>query len=196
MANYQQNRERNRESNDNCTNVANTDLVHKGTRISNSNTYHYRESTPPSARHQQTTPALPETEADGHMLLQEQTSTNWILETAHKIVSAAWVPQTKRKYKSTFKKWEEFCGERSISTMQTDEINVIQFLTEEYEWGLSFNYLSGYISALKNYLPNHVLDANVIKKFKKGLFKLRLPKTRYHAIWDVNILLIFWKIWA
>ena len=68
--------------------------------------------------------------------------------------------------------------------MQTDEINVIQFLTEEYERVLSFKYLSGYISALKNYLPNCILDDNVIKKFKKGLFKLRPPKTKYHTIWD------------
>ena len=75
--------------------------------------------------------------------------------------------------------------------MQTDEINVIQIQAEEYERGLSFNYLSGYISTLKNYLPNYILDANVVKKFKKGLFKLRLPKTKYHAIWDVNILLHF-----
>ena len=99
--------------------MANTDLVHTGTRISNSSTYHYRESTPPSARYQQTTPDLPEAEADDHVLLQEQTSTNRILETPHKIISAAWAPQTKHKYKSIFKKLEEFCGERSISTMQT-----------------------------------------------------------------------------
>ena len=62
MANYQQNRERSREGIDNCAHVANTDLVHTGTRNSNSNNYHYRESTPPSARHQQTTPALPKPE--------------------------------------------------------------------------------------------------------------------------------------
>ena len=133
MANYQQNLERSREGIDNCANVANTDLVHTGTRISNSNTYNYRESTSPSVRYQQTTPALPEAEADGHMLLQKQTSTNRISEQAHKIISATWAPQTKRKYKSIFKKWEEFCGARSISTMQIDETNVIQFLTEEHE---------------------------------------------------------------
>ena len=101
---------------------------------------------------------------NGHMLLQEQTSTNRVSETAHKIISAAWTPRTKCKYKSIFKKWEEFCGKRGISTIKTDEINVIQFLTEEYERGLSFNYLCGYISALKNYLPSHILDASVVKK--------------------------------
>ena len=75
--------------------------------------------------------------------------------------------------------------------MQTDEINVIQFLAEEYERGLSFNHLCGYISALKNYLPMHIRDANIVKKSEKGLFKLRPPKTKCHAIWDVNILLTF-----
>ena len=51
--------------------------------------------------------------------------------------------------------------------------------------------MSGYISTLKNYFPNHILDANIVKKIKKRLFKLRSPKTKYHAIWDVNILLSF-----
>ena len=37
----------------------NTELIHTGTRISQNNTYYYRELTPPSARHQQRTPALP-----------------------------------------------------------------------------------------------------------------------------------------
>ena len=75
--------------------------------------------------------------------------------------------------------------------MQADEINMIQFLTEEYELGLSFNYLCRYISSLKNYLPIHILDANVVKKNKKRLFKLRLLKAKYHTIWDVNIILSF-----
>ena len=32
-----------------------------------------------------------------------------------------------------------------------------------------------------------MLDANNVKKCKKGLFKLRPPRTKYHAIWDINI---------
>ena len=67
----------------------------------------------------------------------------------------------------------------------------VQSLTEEYERGLPFNYFSGYISALKNYLRNYIVDTNVVKKIKKGLFKLRPLKTKYHATWDVNILLNF-----
>ena len=78
--------------------------------------------------------------------------------------------------------------------MQTDEINVIQFLIEEYERDLSFSYQFGYIFALMNYLQSHTLDANIVTKFKKGLFEHRPPKTKYHAMWDVNILLNFLEI--
>ena len=56
---------------------------------------------------------------------------------------------------------------------------------------MSFHYLCWYISALKNYLASHILGANLQKKIKKDLFKLRPPKTKYHVIWDVHILLHF-----
>ena len=63
--------------------------------------------------------------------------------------------------------------------------NVIQFLTEEYERGLFLSYLRRYKSAMKNYLPSH-----------NSLFNRNPPplppfKTKYHAIWDANILLNF-----
>ena len=55
-------------------------------------------------------------------------------------------------------------GERSISAMQADEINVIQFLTEQVERILSFTDMCGYTFALKNYLTSHIRDAKVVKK--------------------------------
>lgn len=75
--------------------------------------------------------------------------------------------------------------------MQVDEVIVLQFLTKEFLRVLSFNYLSIYTSALRNYLPDTVLNAHVIQKFMKGMSRLRPCKTKYHAIWDVQILLEF-----
>ena len=68
---------------------------------------------------------------------------------------------------------------------------VLQFLTDEYQKVLTFNYLSTYISALKNYLPDTVLYAHVIQKFVKGMFRIRHTETKYHTIWDIQILLEF-----
>ena len=68
---------------------------------------------------------------------------------------------------------------------------VLQFPTEEYQRGCSFNYLSSYISTLRNCLPEAVLNANVILKFMKEICRLRPPKTKYQAIGDVQTLLEF-----
>ena len=54
--------------------------------------------------------------------------------------------------------------------MQTDEVNFLQFLTEEYQRGLSFSYLCGYISTVNSSLPSHILDANIVKKINQRLF--------------------------
>ena len=43
----------------------------------------------------------------------------------------------------------------------------------------------------RNYLPDSVLNAPVIQKFMKEMFRLGPPKTKYHALWDVQILLEF-----
>ena len=67
---------------------------------------------------------------------------------------------------------------------------VLQFLTKEFLRVLSFNYLSIYTSALRNYLPDTVLNSHVNQKITKGMFRLRLLKTKY-AIWSVQILLEF-----
>ena len=74
MANYQQNRERRREGALIIVPMWSKQIWF--TRALELVTCHYRESTPLSARYQQTTPALPEAEIDGHTLLQEQSSTN------------------------------------------------------------------------------------------------------------------------
>ena len=74
---------------------------------------------------------MPEAEINDHMLLQEQTSTDQGLETAHK---SSLQPgqhrlnqyQYSENVQINIQKMGEFCGERGTSTMHTDEINVIQ----------------------------------------------------------------------
>ena len=63
--------------------------------------------------------------------------------------------------------------------MQVDEVIVLQFLTKEFLRVLSFNYLSIYTSALRNYLPDTVLNSHGNQKITKGMFRLRLLKTKY-----------------
>ena len=82
----------------------------------------------------------------------------------------------KNKYKYIFR-WEKFCSER----------NTI-LLTLEYNTDLSYNAIKNVLPAI-SYLPHEVRHHNIIKNFKKGAFNLQPPKTQYHAMWHVSILL-------
>ena len=62
------------------------------------------------------------------------------------------------------------------------------FLTLGYNTGLSYSVIRNVLSAISGYLP-HEVGQKIIKKFMKGALNLRPPKTKYHAICDVNILL-------
>ena len=55
----------------------------------------------------------------------------------------------------------------------------------------SLSYLCSYVSALRNYLSNSILDANNNKKSKKKLFKLRPTQVKNSPIRNINALLIF-----
>ena len=75
--------------------------------------------------------------------------------------------------------------------MQINTDIVLGFLTLEYNRRLSYNAIRNVQSAISSYLPHEVRHHNIIKKFMKGAFNLRPPKTQYHAIWDVSIMLIY-----
>ena len=73
--------------------------------------------------------------------------------------------------------------------MQINTDIVLGFLALEYNRGLSYNAIRNVLSTISSYLPHEVRHHNIIKKFMKGAFNLRPPKTQYRAIWDVSILL-------
>ena len=105
------------------------------------------------------------------------------------VLNAAWRDGTKNKYKYIFRRWEKFCSERNYNTMQINTHIVLEFLTLEYNKGLSYNAIRNVLSAISSYLPHEVRQHIIIKKFMKGAFNLRPLKTQHHAIWDVSILL-------
>ena len=73
--------------------------------------------------------------------------------------------------------------------MQINTDIVLEFLTLEYNRDLYYNVIRNVLSAISSYLPHEVRHYNIIKYFMKDAFNLRPPKTQYHAIWDVSILL-------
>ena len=82
----------------------------------------------------------------------------------------------------------KICSERNYNTMQINTNIALEFFTLEYGSGLSYNSIRNVLPASSSYLPHEVRHHNIIKKFMKGAFNLRLPKMQCHAILDLSIL--------
>ena len=93
------------------------------------------------------------------------------------------------KYNSTFKRWTNFYSKKNINSLQPNTVNIIEFLTEEFKRGLSYNSLVSARSALGNFLSFDIVHHSTVSTFLKGVYNLRPPTPKYFAIWNVNTLL-------
>ena len=96
------------------------------------------------------TSTLSETSDVGSISSKPVSSTTSILSDAQAIILAAWRNTTETKYKiqNTFKRWANFCGKRSINSLQRKRVNIIKFLTEEFKRVSPCNLLVSPRSAL------------------------------------------------
>lgn len=79
--------------------------------------------------------------------------------------------------------------------MQYNEVKVIEFLTELFQNGQSYNAINSARSALSAVLCSDreitIGNSSVVKRFMKGIFEIRPPNVKYKFIWDVNVVLNF-----
>ena len=66
---------------------------------------------------------------------------------------------------------------------------VISFLNVHFERGLGYGSLNSFRSALSLILGSHVGTDDRVKRFFKGVSKLRPPAPKYNYLWDTNIVL-------
>jgi hypothetical protein len=75
--------------------------------------------------------------------------------------------------------------------------SVLEFLTELFENGVGYSAINTARSALSAVLPpinaQTVGSHPHVVRFLKGVFELRTPKPKYDHIWDVGIVLSFFK---
>lgn len=73
--------------------------------------------------------------------------------------------------------------------------DIITFLTELYNEGAQYGTLNTCRSALALIIGDHVGSNIVLKRFFKGIFRLRPPTPKYDATWDPSIVLSFLEKW-
>lgn len=111
------------------------------------------------------------------------------------ILMASWRSSTKKQYQSFIKRWIQYCNKRKISFVQPDLDDVLQFLTELFESGLSYSSINtarGALSALGIKIEEHSIGKHpIVIRFLKGVFNTRPSTPKYTHVWDVNTVLCF-----
>lgn len=115
------------------------------------------------------------------------------------VLEASISGSTLAHYESVFKKWNEFCLEKSVNTWYPQPSNVMEFLYKLYEQGQSYSSINCAKSALSTLLGlrNNVKigELEIVKRFMKGIFRLRPATAKYCTTWDADKLLNLFIGW-
>lgn len=94
-----------------------------------------------------------------------------------------------KQYDTCLKKWFIFCKTNNIDLYETSVTQVISFLTQLYESGAQYGTLNSCRSALALILGQETSNDDCVKRFFKGVFRMRPPLPKYNITWDTSIIL-------
>lgn len=101
---------------------------------------------------------------------------------------------TVNQYNSTYKLWWKFCHRKQLEPIQgqvCDAIEFLQELMENNQYG--YSTLNSHRSALSLLLSKNIGEDPRMKRFMKGVSKLKPPVPRYSVTWDPSQVLQYLK---
>lgn len=95
-----------------------------------------------------------------------------------------------KQYNVYFKRWFQFCNENNQFDMFNASVpQVIYFLNRLYEEGAQYGTLNTCRSALALLMGNNLGVDDRVKRFFKGIFRLRPPLPKYAVTWDPSVVI-------
>ncbi|KAJ8914163.1 hypothetical protein NQ315_016242 [Exocentrus adspersus] len=106
---------------------------------------------------------------------------NSALETTLSSISEA----TSKQYNTTYKLWWNYCGENNVSLFDGTPSQVMCFLQDLFSnHGYRYGTLNSHRSALSLILPEGLGSDPALKRFMRGVSRLKPAKPRYNSTWD------------
>lgn len=99
---------------------------------------------------------------------------------------------TYKQYDSSIKSWVDYCKINNCDFSNASVSEVISFLTQIFDKGVTYGTVNSYKSALALILGN-LTENNEIKRFMRGVFRLRPPAPKYDLTWDPGIVLNYFS---
>lgn len=104
------------------------------------------------------------------------------------IILASLSKNTYKQYDGCIKAWLGYCKKNHVDYLEASVPTVIDFLTQVFQNGAKYGTINTYKSALSLLLGSMSNDDR-LKRFMKGVFRLRPPAPRYDSTWDTNVVL-------
>lgn len=101
------------------------------------------------------------------------------------------------QYNTTYKQWWEFCNNNNVDYFTGDVSKVILFFNNLFkEKTILYGTFNSHRAALALILPGDIGSNLMLKRYFKGLCRLRPSKRKYHCIWNpdkvINLLSKFY----
>lgn len=94
-----------------------------------------------------------------------------------------------KQYGNGLRLWWEFCAHRKLNCFHLNIHNILSFLSSLFNQGMSYSSLNTIRSALALLISPRVGEDHQVKRFFKGVSKLRPPLPKYHVTWNPSIVL-------
>lgn len=118
-----------------------------------------------------------------------------ISQPAQTLLVAAWRDGTSKAYASALQRWDSWCRERKLNSVQASVESILEFLTSEFNRGRAYRTLNVYRSAISSTCPKidsvRVGEHPLVVQLLKGAYNLRPPLPRYSSTWDVSLVVSF-----
>lgn len=92
---------------------------------------------------------------------------------------------TQEQYNTVYKNWWSYCTEKDINCYKADVPEVLSFLKLQYDRkDFKYGTFNTYRSALSLILPGNIGQNIQIRRFLRGISRLRPQRYKYNVTWD------------
>lgn len=102
---------------------------------------------------------------------------------------ASFSENTMNQYNSSLKSWWHYCNSKGLDYSKVNSAQVIEYLTEKFYFGASYSTLNSYRSSLSILLGQEITCCDNVKRFFKGVYRLKPPASKYNETWNPNLVL-------
>ncbi|KAI8437235.1 hypothetical protein MSG28_010551 [Choristoneura fumiferana] len=131
----------------------------------------------------------------GLCIIRESMKRRMIPNDAIDVMIASLAKNSLRQYDSCLRQWWQFCKSHNEDLVSISVPKIISYLMLIFKKGASYQTLNCHRSALSLIIGSNLGNDDRIKRWFKGVYKLRPCIPRYSSTWDPATVLSYLKHW-